>query len=220
MSQGKSAEALKSFQQSQAGFKSLPAGAPSTPQQARTNGVYVRYGSRWSTPDTYWSDRSRYLNSLPAERRNYWEHPPVYVVNARPSYGSISGAFFGSLAGAAVGTVIGNAMTYHVDDSYASWAYSHRNTPEYQQWHADMMAQVPSDPDLGLRMAALDGAVEHNVQSGAPVDQNALPEGVDPSMVVAADTVMMATSTATDADVENGSVSDAPPPPSDISTNH
>lgn len=203
MAQGHSADSLSNYRAQQSAFKSLPVGAPATPQQARSNPYYVRYGSRWNNSDSYFRDRNRYLDGLPADRAAYWRHPPPYVVNARPSYGSFSGSFMGSLAGAAVGTMIGNAMSYHVDDSYARWAYSHRNSSEYQQWHEDMMAQAGSDPDLGLRMAALDSAVNHEVQVGTAVDENALPDGVDPSMVVSADTVMMATSSASDADANS-----------------
>jgi hypothetical protein len=195
MATGHSAASLAAFNKDQGQYKSLPAGAPSTPQAARANPAFQQYGHNWGTADRYYEDRSRYLSRLPPERAVYWNNPPAWVTNARPSYGSWAGPFMGSLVGGAVGTVAGNAIShYMIDDGSARWAAAHRQTPEFQQWHADMMAQSEHDPDLRMRMVALDSSVEQVVQSGVALDENALPNGIDPSMAVAPDTVLMATS--------------------------
>jgi hypothetical protein len=58
-----------------------------------------------------------------------------------------------------------------------------------------MMAQAENDAEVRARMAALDAQVQQDVQANVTVDENALPNDVDPSLVVAPDTVLMATST-------------------------
>lgn len=191
MARGQSATALASYQKDQSRFKAPPVGTPTTRQAATASPVWRQYGSQWHNSDDYYHARTTYINRLPPQRAAYWNSPPIYVVNARPAYGSFSGAFLGSL----IGTALVNGSSYTIDDSYGRWAYAHRQSVEYQQWHADMMAQAENDAEVRARMAALDAQVQQDVQANVTVDENALPNDVDPSLVVAPDTVLMATST-------------------------
>ncbi len=57
-----------------------------------------------------------------------------------------------------------------------------------------MMAQAQSDADVKARMDALDAKVTALQTQNVVVDPNQLPDNVDPSMVVAPETAMLATS--------------------------
>ena len=127
---------------------------------------------------------------MPPTYGAYYRNPPIYVINGRPAYGDYSGAFYGTLLGvAAVGAAI------EINHDYALWAYSHQNDVGFQQWHQDMMAQAAAGNDeLRQRVAALDAQVAQlKAQNATPMAAGALPEGVDPAVAVAPDTVLMAT---------------------------
>lgn len=184
IAKGHSAQALAQFRSDQAKFKAPPIGVPQSRQAAQDSRVWRTYGSHWGTEHDYYAARDAAFARSP-RYHVYWENPPVYVVHARPSYGSFSGAFLGSLL--AVGIVDGV-----MNASYADWAYSHRNDEAYRQWHNDMVEQAQSDPDVQQRLDLLDAKVNALQAENAPVTDK-LPEDVDPSFVVSQDTVMMAT---------------------------
>lgn len=185
VAKGHSAAALTAFRAEQAKYKAPPIGVPASRQAARESPVWRQYGSQWHNDRDYLAARQRAITQAPPAVHIYYTNPPVYVANARPSYGSFSGAFLGSLL--AVGIVDG--MMNH---SYAEWAYSNHNDPYYQQWYADMQQQAQDNADLRARLDVLNAQVQQ-LQAQNAATSNALPNGVDPSLVVAQSTALQAT---------------------------
>lgn len=190
IARGQSKTALTAFRADQEKFKNPPIGVPESQQAARASPVYQRYGSGWRSADDYYASRNAALQRMPPDRAIYWREPPIYVREARPAYGPYSGLFLGSLLGAGAIMAIDSAHA----STQAQWAYSHYNDPGYRQWHDDMIAQAAArnDDELRQRIAALDNQVADLKAKNAPTSE-ALPEGVDPSLVVAPHTVVMAT---------------------------
>lgn len=116
----------------------------------------------------------------------YYEHPPVYVLAGRPSYGAYAGAFLG-----------GMLLDRIMQPSYAEWAYSHANDPGFQAWYGDMQRQAADNADLRAKLGELDQQIAALKARNAPVSE-ALPDDVDPSLVVAPQTVMLATAKSSD----------------------
>jgi hypothetical protein len=75
---------------------------------------------------------------------------------------------------------------------YDQWAYSHWNDPGVQAWREDMSRQAQNDAELRAKLDTLNAKVTELQAQKAPVTE-ALPEGIDPSLVVAPRTVMLAT---------------------------
>lgn len=185
MAVGQSKTSLDAFKADQNKFNKPAVGVPPTRQDAVSSPVYQQYGNRWNNPDHFYASRNAAYDRLPPQYNTYYHAPPVWVSAGSPAYGSYSGIFLGSLLGVGVGMAI--------DSSYHQWAYSHRHDIEYQQWHADMMHQAQTNAELRERLTVLDREVANLEAQKAPVT-NALPKDVDPSLVIAPETVMMATS--------------------------
>lgn len=186
MTQGHSQNALNNFRADQAKFTAPAVNLPTTRAAALQTPVMRQYGSRWGNADQYYAARTSSIGRLPPAYGSYWNSPPRYVL-VRPAYGAYSSVFLGSLLG--VGVTIAA-----IDAGSAMWAYSHRTDPDYMAWRQEMTVQGQSDPSVVERMAQLDRQVGDLEQQGVTSDPNALPEGVDPSLVVAPEAVLMATS--------------------------
>ncbi len=186
LARGHSAQALSAYRAQQNHFKSPPFHQPVNRAAARHTYVWRTYGSRWHSANQYYASRNLSISRLPPPYHTYWTTPPSYVLQARPSYDGYSGIFLGSLLGIGAGIAINSA--------YADWAYSHYNNPGYIAWHQDMLREAQTDAILQQRIAALDAQVALLKAQNAPMNPNALPPGVTPSMVVAPETVMIATS--------------------------
>lgn len=185
MAAGQSKTSLDAFKADQNKFNKPAVGAPPTRQAAIETPIYKQYGNKWNNPDHFFDARKAAYGRLPPQYNIYYHAPPVWVSMGSPAYGSYSGIFLGSLLGVGVGM--------DIDSSYHQWAYSHRHDIEYQQWHTDMMHQAQTNAELRERLTVLDREVANLEAQKAPVT-NALPKDVDPSLVIAPETVMMATS--------------------------
>jgi hypothetical protein len=187
MTQGHSQASLNSFRADQNRFSKPPVLIPQNRQAALQSPVMRQYGSRWGNADQYYAARNSSLGRMSPAYQSYYNNPPRYVTNIRPAYGSFSTPFLCGLIGVGVGVVI-------IDHSNAMWAYSHRTDPAYMAWHYDMMEQAANDPELNTRMMAFNGEITVMETNGVQAEPNQLPDGVDPSLVVAPETVLMATS--------------------------
>lgn len=185
IAKGQSQQAYRQFQSEQQRFHAPPAAAPANTRAAQQTQVWRTYGNRWHSADAYYAARSSALERASPTVRMYYEHPPVYVLAGRPSYGAYAGAFLG-----------GMLLDRIMQPSYAEWAYSHANDPGYQAWYADMQNQAADNADLRAKLAQLDQQVAALKAQNAPVTET-LPDGVDPSLVVAPQTVMLATAKST-----------------------
>ena len=184
IAKGQSQQAYQRFQADQQKFRAPPAAAPPDTKAAQQTPAWRQYGSRWHSADSYYAAREDALRRAPSVRL-YYEHPPVYVLQGRPSYGAYAGAFLG-------GVLLDRIM----QPSYAQWAYSHANDPGFQAWRDDMQRQAADNADLRAKLAQMDAQVAQLKAQNAPTSE-ALPEDVDPSLVVAPQTVMMATASTT-----------------------
>ena len=180
MAKGQSQQAYRQFQSEQQRFRAPPAAAPSDTRAAQQTSAWRQYGTRWHSADSYYAARQSALQRSPSVRM-YYEHPPVYVLQGRPSYGAYAGAFLG-------GVLLDRIM----QPSYSQWAYSHYNDPGFQAWRADMQNQAADNAELRDKLAQMDAQVQQLKAQNAPTSE-ALPDDVDPSLVVAPQTVMLAT---------------------------
>ena len=180
IAKGQSQQAYRQFQSDQQRFRAPPAAAPQDTRAAQQTGAWRQYGTRWRSADSYYAAREGALQRSPSVRL-YYEHPPVYVLQGHPSYGAYAGAFLG-------GVLLDRIM----QPSYAQWAYSHYNDPGFQAWRADMQNQAADNAELRDKLAQMDAQVQQLKARNAPTSE-ALPDDVDPSLVVAPQTVMLAT---------------------------
>ena len=180
IAKGQSQQAYRQFQSEQQRFRAPPAAAPANTQAAQQTQAWRQYGTRWHSADSYYAARNNAFQRSP-EMRTYYEHPPVYVLQGRPSYGAYAGAFLG-------GVLLDRIM----QPSYSQWAYSHYNDPGFQAWRADMENQAADNAELREKLAQMDAQVQQLRAQNAPTTE-ALPQDVDPSLVVAPQTVMLAT---------------------------
>ena len=178
IARGHSAQSFAAYQTEQSRYRAPPVMAPRSTAAARQSTVWRQYGNRWSSPGSFYAARSAAITRLPPGRAIYWTSPPAYVL-IHPSYGNFSSAFLGSL----LGNAAGNAL----------WAYSHRNDQAYIQWHAEMMVQAQQNAELQAQLGALDAQIGQMQAQNVTADPNALPQDIDPSMVVASSTMMAAT---------------------------
>jgi hypothetical protein len=181
IARGQSKQAYTQFQAEQRQYKAPPIAAPQDTAAARQTPAWREYGSRWNSADSYYSSRNAALQRAPATVREQFENPPSYVTAGRPSYGAYAAAFLG-------GALLANIA----QPAYAQWAYSHSNDPGYQAWRTDMEKQAADNADLRAKLAVLDDQVNQLKAKNAPVTQ-ALPPDVDPALVVAPQTVLLAT---------------------------
>jgi hypothetical protein len=191
MARGQSKTALSAFRAEQDKFTKPAIGAPVSRDAAQASPQWRAYGARWGNYDQYNQSRGAALQQMPPERARYWSDPPRWVQDTRPAYGGYSGSFMASLLGGAAGAAIGNALT---QPDNAQWAYSHANDPAYQQWHGDVLNQARErhDDALQQQIDSLDAQVATLQAQHAPTT-TALPAGVDPALVVAPNTVLLAT---------------------------
>jgi hypothetical protein len=150
------------------------AAQPAIPVSAasfRNEPIYASARSRWSSPGVYYEDRNSGWSS-------YTQHSTVVIVQpVHPNYGVWDGMFLGAM--------LANAASAE----YAMWAYSHRDSSEYQQWHADQQAR--HDAAVDEQLAALDAQVAQLQQQGVkPADPQFLPQGVSQAMAVAPEAVL------------------------------
>ncbi len=186
IARGQSQASLQAFKASQIPAPKPAVDSPQTRQQAMANPAVSRYATNWHSSDQYFASRNAALGRLPPQQQAYWAHPPAVII-VRPSYGGYSAAFYGTLLGYGVATAI--------DASYYNWAYAHRYDPAYVQWHADIVAQAQQNAEVQEKLAALDAQMAQMQQQGVVGNPNVeLPNGVDPSMAVAPETAMLATS--------------------------
>ena len=184
IARGQSKQAYTQYQAEQQKYKAPPIAAPQDTAAARQTPAWRQYGSQWNSADSYYSSRNAALQRAPASVRESFENPPSYVVAGRPSYGAYAAAFLG-------GALLANIM----QPSYAQWAYSHSNDPGYQAWRTDMEKQAADNADLRAKLATLDDQVNQLKAKNAPVTE-ALPSDVDPALVVAPQTALLATESA------------------------
>jgi hypothetical protein len=170
--------AFQQFQKENSVYKAPPVGEPVNQQAAQSSTAWKQYGSGWKTSDDYYARRNAAFARQPAFER-YYSSPPVYI--NRPSYGGYAAAFLG-----------GVMLDRITEPGYASWAYSHQSDPGYDSWHQDMMRQAQDNAELRAKMATLDQQMADLKAKNAPKTE-ALPPDVDPSMVVAPSTVLVAT---------------------------
>lgn len=182
ISRSQSAAALSQFRADQNKFKAPPAAPPPTQQAAQQSNAWRSYGAnRWNTADDFYAARRRAEARLPPQINNYYQSPPVWVRNGPPSYGSWAAPFLGGLLLGGIGT-----------KAYDSWAYSHWNDPGVTQWRADMERQAQDNTELREKMDALNAKVAELQAQNAPKTDK-LPDDIDPSLVVAPETAMLAT---------------------------
>jgi hypothetical protein len=170
--------AFAQFQQERTVYKAPPVGEPANQKAAQSSTAWKQYGSGWKTSDDYYARRNAAFARQPDFQR-YYVSPPIYI--NRPSYGGYAAAFLG-----------GVMLDHIMNPGYASWAYSHQSDPGYEAWHQDMMHQAQDNEELRTKMATLDQQVADLKAKNAPISE-ALPPDVDPSMVVAPSTVLVAT---------------------------
>jgi len=186
IARGQSKQAYQQFLTEQNKFKTPPVAAPVNRQTAQQSSVWRSYGTtasgaRWTSADDYWAARNRALTTMPRTVNNYYTNPPVWVRNGPPSYGGFSSNFLGGVLLGAAGTAL-----------YDSWAYSHRTDPGYIAWHRDMERQAQDNDELRQKLTLLDTRVAELEAQKAPVSDK-LPNDIDPSLVVAPDTALLAT---------------------------
>ena len=181
IAKGQSRTALAQFDADRQKFKAPPVGGFTTPGAARQSPVWQQYGTRWRSADDYYAARRAAERRLPPQAAIYYTAPPVWVSSGPPSYGAFSSHFLG-------GVLLGMAGSL----AYDQWAYSHRTDPAYIEWHEDMERQAADNAELRDKLATLDAKVTELQEQNAPVTDK-LPDDVDPSLVVAPETVMMAT---------------------------
>ena len=184
IAKGQSKTALAQFDADRQKYKAPPVGGFQTPQAAQQSPVWRQYGARWGSADDYYAARRAAQSRLPPQAAIYYTAPPVWVSAGPPSYGPFSSHFLG-------GVLLGMAGTL----AYDQWAYSHHTDPAYIQWHEDMERQAEDNAELRDKLNTLDARVADLQAQNAPVTDK-LPDDVDPSLVVAPETVMMATSKA------------------------
>jgi hypothetical protein len=137
----------------------------------RNEPIYASARSHWSSPSVYYEDRNNGWSS-------YVQHSTVVIMQpVHPNYGVWDGMFLGAM--------LANAASA----DYALWAYSHRDSSEYQQWRADQ--QDRHDAAVDQQLAALDAQVAQLQQQGVkPADPQFLPQGVNQAMAVAPEAVL------------------------------
>lgn len=173
-----SQNAFRKFQQERNVFKAPEINTPPNRTAAQNNPAWRAYGSHWNNADAYYAARSRAFAVNPGFE-HYYTAPPVFI--RRPAYGAYAAAFLG-------GVLLDRAA----DAAYANWAYSHSSEQDYQAWHQDMEEEAANNEELRAKLAILDQKVaELQAQNASKTE--ALPPDVDPSMVVAPSTVLMAT---------------------------
>jgi hypothetical protein len=180
ISRGQSKTALRQFDAEQQRYKAPPVAPPPSPQAARQSPIWTQYGGQWRTADQYYAARRRAEQQLPPQVQNYYTSPPSYVSAGPPAFGNLSSAFLGAAIG-----MIGTS-------AWDNWMYSHRNDPDYRAWHNYIQEKATDDPDLKAKLDKLDARVNELEAEKAPTT-NKLPDGVDPSLVVAPQTAMLAT---------------------------
>lgn len=179
-----SQDAYRRYQQERTVYKAPEVGAPVDRAAAQSSTVWRSYGSRWNNADSYYAARSNAFAQNPSYE-HYYREPPRYI--DRPSYGGYAAAFLG-----------GMVLDHITEPSYANWAYSHQDDPGYRAWLDDMntKANDPNNPDseeLRAKIATLDAQVAQ-LQAQHATKSDALPPGVDPSLVVAPSTALVAVS--------------------------
>jgi hypothetical protein len=171
--------AFQQFQKEKTIYKAEPIAVPVNRQAAQTSAGWRTYGSGWHSYDDYDAARNRAFTRSPGFAAYYDERHPVWI--NRPSYGWIAAGFLG-----------GALLDHYMEPGYSSWAYSNQDDPAYQAWHQDMMRQTADHEDLRNKMAELDAQVADLQAKNAP-KTTALPPGVDPSLVIAPTTALVAT---------------------------
>lgn len=172
-----SKQAYQQYKAEQNKFKAAPA-KPVTGAAAQT---------RYSQSQTFTRARSYkaddyYRNRTEGFRRNNYQ-PPVVVYNTSPSYG-----MFDTLALFMILDSIDDANDR--SEQAAMWAYSNGANPDYQAWRADAEKLAAQDATIKAQLAQMDAKVSALAAQNAPVNPDALPEGVTPEMVVAPSAVI------------------------------
>jgi hypothetical protein len=182
ISRSQSAAALNQFRADQNKFKAPPAAPPVSPQTAQQSNAWRAYGAnRWNNADSYWAARRQAEQRLPPQWNNYYRSPPSWVSSGPPSYGSWAAPFLGGL-------LVGGLAT----KAYDTWAYSHWNDPGVMQWRQDMERQAQDNAELREKLDGLNARVAELQKANAP-KTDALPDNIDPSLVVAPQTALLAT---------------------------
>jgi len=177
---GQSKSALAQFDADQKRYTAPPIAAPTTPQAAKQSPLYQQYGNRWNSADDYLAARRASEARLPPQVHVYYQNPPQWVSQGPPAFGNLSAGFMGAALG-----MIGTS-------AWDNWMYSHRRDQDYMEWHRYMQQKAETDPDVQAKLSRLDTRIAELEAEKAPVT-NALPDGVDPSLVVAPHTVLLAT---------------------------
>jgi hypothetical protein len=180
IAKGHSKMALTQFDNDQKKYRQPPVSAPASQQAARQSAAWHNYGTRWRSADDYYAARSAAYARLPPQVQVIYVHPPVWVSNGPPAYGSWAAPFLGGmLVGASVG-------------AYDNWAYSHWSDPGVIAWRQSMAQQAQDNAELRAQLDTLNQRVADLQAQHAPVT-DALPDGIDPALAVAPETVMLAT---------------------------
>lgn len=145
---------------------------PVNVQAARAEPIFAETRSRYTSADSYYVVRNREMASMRAQQ--------VFIVQpTRPNYGVWDGFFLGMM------------VSNLTRPGYSDWAYSHRDSSEYRQWHADQMQLAEQNGELRERMAALDAKVGQMQRDGVkPQAANILPEGVSSAVAVAPEAML------------------------------
>lgn len=144
--------------------------SPSTLKSAstyRSNPIAARARTRPITHTTYYNNRNAHY-----VRIGYT--PGIWVGRSYSSFGMYDSMFMWSMLANA------NSRMY----------YHHRRDAGFREWRREADRMARDNADLRRQLASLDAKVT-NVSG--PVDPNYMPEGVDPSVALAADVVASAT---------------------------
>ena len=136
--------------------------------------------STYQNTDQYMNKRTTIIN-------NYNNTHPGWSsmgYGMYPNYGMWSNSFLTGMVMGYVGTsLLSNAM----------WMYSHSHEPWYPSYRADLEAQAANNAELRAKLAAMDAEViKLKAQNAQPQPVNTLPNGVDPALAIAPETMMAA----------------------------
>lgn len=171
----KTTKAKAQFKADNSKFKKPAAAytAKTAPKSVKSNPIFAKTKVR-STDNysTYSRNKSTYYNS------RGWD-APSYAYGGSSSFGAMDAVFM---------YMILDSMN---DASYAKMAYNQSNTEEFKQWKAEAAKQAETNAELKAKLDAMDNKL---AGMSGPKDPSYLPDGVDPTVVLAAGALAAASS--------------------------
>lgn len=167
ISQDASKRALSSHKTQQSKFAKTSDTATNT-SAYKNNGLYNRASDSRVPYGRYYDQRDRYYSGMG------WR-TPGYAYMSYPSFGMWDALIWWS--------ILDNLS----DRNRYSMAHHHASDPGYKEWRSEADRLAGENAELKTKLGELDRQVA--TLSGTPVDPNYLPEGVDPSVALAAEVV-------------------------------